>query len=569
MRKSRKICIVQMLFVMVCLVGISFTVKAPVKAAESFKAVYNVKNSSFGAKSGKDSTKAIQKALDKAAKNAKAGKRVQVYIPAGTYYITKTLNIDSNVYLKCHKKAKIVKKSKKVLYMLRSKKHGKKSYNNVKNITVSGGSWDAKFLKYNKKTGGSLFFFAHAEGIQIQNLTLKNNYGTHLIEFGGVKNALVSGCRLYGFKASSTGSDKEAIQLDVCHNYEILPDGKPYDDTPCSDITIENNEIYNYPRAIGSHSLVKDIYPDKIRITGNKIHDISENAIYAYNYTNLTVSGNTFKNVYGGVVYKTYAEAGKNTIFNRNKDVAAMTLPESGHNVVISNNTISTKNMSIKDNRMQIGIFVYGTDAYKVKGIRIDNNRVTSSSTGIYLRYVQSGNVTANSCERNNNSTDGVFLVDAYKFLTCSNLTISDNKISGGSNMYENGYAFRDNSTGNTLTNNTVSSVGKHGIAVYGGSSVTITSCTINTVGQHGIAVVDGGKADIDRCQISNCASNGITLVGGYSDYITNNTITNNGATGISVQMSSQVASIKANAISDNGGKAISINASIVTENEN
>ena len=76
MRKSRKIYIVQMLFVMFCLVGISFTVKAPVKAAESFKAVYNVKNSSFGAKSGKDSTKAIQKALDKAAKNAKAGKRV-------------------------------------------------------------------------------------------------------------------------------------------------------------------------------------------------------------------------------------------------------------------------------------------------------------------------------------------------------------------------------------------------------------------------------------------------------------------------------------------------------------
>ena len=287
MQKVRK-WIAAVLFV--ALVGGLFSSIPANAAAEKFVATYTITKKEFGAKSGKDSTKAIQAALDKAAKKGTAKKRAQVYIPAGTYYITKTLTIGSNTYLKCHKNAKIIKKSKNVLYMLRSAKNEKKGYNNIKNVTIEGGTWDAKFLKYNKETGGSLFFFVHSQNLEFLNLTLRNNYGTHLLELGGDKDVLIKGCKFYGFKRSSNDSDKEAIQLDICHNEEILPGGAPFDDTPCRNITIENNEIYDYPRAIGSHSMVEDIYPSDIVIRNNRIHDISENAVYAYNYKNLTTT---------------------------------------------------------------------------------------------------------------------------------------------------------------------------------------------------------------------------------------------------------------------------------------
>lgn len=504
-------------------------------AEEKFVKVFKVK------KSAKDITKEIQDTLDKAAKKAKNGKRAKVYIPAGTYKITKTLSIDSNVYLQCDKKAKFIKKNSKMLYMLRSKKNKKKGYNNVKNITVEGGVWDAKFLKFNKNSGGTLFFFVHADNLEFKNLTLKNNYGTHLIELGGARNVLISGCKLYGFKRSSNNDDKEAIQLDVCHNYSILPDGMPYDDTPCANITIEKNEIYNYPRAIGSHTLVKDIYPSDITIKNNYIHDISQNAIYAYNYKNLTVENNKFDKVYAAVVFKTYAEEGKKTIFNRNKKVKAMSLPDRNFNILIKGNKINTTNKKVSKDTMQLGIFVYGTDKYSIGGLRIENNDIKSASTGIYLRYVKNSRIEGNTCTRKNNTSGGKFVVDAYKFLSCNKLDIVSNKIGNNGMKYENGFAFRENSIDNVCELNSFENVNKHGVGIYGASSLTVSGCAINNVGEHGIIVAEYSTLAVENSSIKSAAVNGITVIGGSKAAISNTTLENNGKAGISVSDKSEV----------------------------
>ncbi len=530
-------------------------------AAEKFAATYNVTKKEFGAKSGKDSTKAIQAALDKAAKKGTAKKRVQVYLPAGTYYITKTLTIGSNTYLKCHKNAKIIKKSKNVLYMLRSAKSEKKGYNNIKNVTIEGGIWDAKFLKYNKETGGSLFFFAHSQNLEFLNLTLRNNYGTHLLELGGVKDVRIKGCKFYGFKKSSNESDKEAIQLDICHNEEILPGGGPFDDTPCRNITIEENEIYDYPRAIGSHSMVKDIYPSDIVIRNNRIHDISENAVYAYNYKNLTVTDNTFENVYAGVVFKSYAPEGEETIFKRNKGVKAMSLPGRDYNLTIAGNTIQTTSYSVSKETTQFGIFIYGTEAYGINGATISGNKIESASTGVYLRYVDNSVIAGNLCTRNNNSSGGEFLVDAYKFLSCSGIEVRDNMVAYDGNCYDNGFAFREKSNAVMMKANQVEQVGKHGIGIYSGSSAEITSNTIQKAGKHGIMVLEDSFAAITDNTILKSGGNGIT-VQKASATIDRNTISGSGQTGVSVQEKAEVSSLTENSIMENGGKAIAINQS-------
>ncbi len=573
--------ILKLLLLVVLVAGvINCSNYAKAETNEQFAATLKVKKNA--------STEQIQKVLDKAAKKAKGKKRVMVTIPAGTYKVTKTLQIGSNTYLKCDKKAKFIKKSKKVLYMLRSAKGKKKGYNNVKNITVEGGVWDAKFLKFNKESGGSLFFFVHGQNIQFYNLTLKNNYGTHLLELGGVKDVTISGCTFYGFKMSANKDEKEAIQLDICHNYDVLPDGQPYDDTACQNVIIENNEIYNYPRAIGSHTAVKDVYPTNIIIRNNNFHDLSENAVYAYNYRNLTVDSNTFDNVASGVVFKTFATEAKQTLYKRNKGVKATKFADRNFNINITNNTIKTTNTSIGKNTAQYGIFVYGTEEYMIKGCTVTDNKINSASSGMYYRYVDDSTITRNVCNRRNNSTNGKFLVDCYKFLSCSNITVSENVVGNdGGNLYENGFAFRDSSKNNVLANNELKQVSKHGIVMYTNSSISVNNNIVNSVGQNGIGVYDKSQATImgntvksagqhgvtavenssavlQNNNISNCSGNGITFVGSSSSGVTDNMVSNSGGSGISVQGSSDIASISNNKLFGNIAKSIAINDSSV-----
>ena len=82
---------------------------------EKFAVTVNVRK--YGARNKKDSTKAFQKALDVAANKGSSKKKGRVIVPAGTYYITGTLLIRSNVYIKCDKKAKIIKKKSDFAYI--------------------------------------------------------------------------------------------------------------------------------------------------------------------------------------------------------------------------------------------------------------------------------------------------------------------------------------------------------------------------------------------------------------------------------------------------------------------
>lgn len=543
---------------------------------ERFKVTYNVKKKPFGARSGKDATAAIQKALDKAGKKGTAKRRAKVYIPAGTYYISNTLTVYSNTYLQCDKNTKIIKKVKKgkrMLYMLSSTKYkvkAKKGYNNLKNVTVDGGIWDARFIKFNKVSGGSVFFFAHADNINVTNLTLRNNYGTHLLEIGGVSNMTVSNSKFYGFKRSSDGDDKEAIQIDVCHNYEILPMGGPYDDTPCKNITIENNEVYNYPRAVGSHTYIKGIYPDNIVIRNNNFHDLSNNAVYAYNYKNLIVTGNTFTNVEAAVVFKTLAVEAKQTARNRNKGVKAMPLPGRNFNLNITDNVIKTTNKPVASDTTQFGIFVFGTPELPISGCTVSGNTINSASSGMYFRYVNDSTVSNNKTYRLNNTKYGKFVVDAYKFLTCSNCTISGNIADNSSgNMYENGLAFREKCKDIVVDSNCIIRAEKHGVGVYGSTAV-IKGNDISGAGQHGIAIVDGSGASISGNTISGGSFNGITVTdSSNASSIDNNRIIGNGATGLSIQNKSATGRVIGNELTANNGKAIAINTSTAADVSN
>ncbi|MCR5330073.1 MAG: right-handed parallel beta-helix repeat-containing protein [Lachnospiraceae bacterium] len=488
---------------------------------------------------GQDATAEIQKALDEAEKAGTKKKQALVSIPAGTYYISRTLNIGSNTCLSLDKKTVIRKNPKPkdpILYMLRSKPGNKGGYSDTAKITITGGTWDAGFIPYNDKSGGSLFFFAHTNNLKITGVTLCNNFGTHLIEMGGVKKCTIKNCTLYGFKAPDEDTDKEAIQLDICHSDSILPAGGPFDDTPCTDITVTGCEIYDYPRAIGTHMMVDRIYHDKISVTKNNFHDISAAAVYGYNYTNVTIKNNTMTNVGSGVQIKTDSDV-KKTKLDRNSGVKAMSVSKGKFNIKIVDNTITL--LKKEEAGGGYGVFIYGSTENPMKGITISGNEFLCNAAGIYLRYVNDASILNNVIDRHVGAIavdKTSFTEDAVKFLSCNGAVVDSNRISTiHEEKYENGIAMRDGCKDATLLNNTINGTTKSGIALFGQSSVikaenifinnagmyginidnsafNLTGGTVNGAKEYGIMVDSAGKLVINDYEISSCGKRGINV---------------------------------------------------------
>ncbi len=497
---------------------------------------------------GQDATKEIQAALDAAAKAGTKKKQALVKVPAGTYYISKTLVIGSNTYLKLDKKT-YIKKSKNakdpILHMLHAKQGKKGKYADNARITVEGGVWDAEYILYNSKTSGSVFMFAHTNKLKILNVTMCNSYGTHLLELGGVKDCTVKNCEFYGFKASDDKTQKEAIQLDVCHDSTLLTYGEPFDDTPCQKITITGCNIHDYSRGIGSHIMVEGIYHKNIKITGNTFKDIPKAGIYGYNYINLTVKNNTMTNVGCGIQLKTDSTE-KNTKVSRNNGIKAMSVSGGDFKIILTGNTIKLSeevSQTDKDYGNSIGIFIYGSDVYPIKNAAIRDNIIRCGSSGVYLRYVDSAKISENTLDRFSNtysSEDTKFAEDAIKLLDSSNATITGNVISGiTSTKFENGIALREGCKNVTISSNTVNATTKSGFGIYDGSTVTggsnntITDSglngitimnseftnndsTITGVTQHAVSAQQNSTVNLKGCSIRNNLGNAVHINGGY-----------------------------------------------------
>lgn len=324
---------------------------------------YNVTKYGANGSDKKDDTKAIQKALDEAGSNYK----IIVTIPAGTYYISKCLYIQSNTTLKLSKNT-VIRRSKNALgkNMLRNtnSKHIStkgKNYNLSQNIRVTGGTWDGGKISKAKSTS-NLIYFGHASNITIENSKVKNCFGAHAIEFAGVKNSRIRNCKISGFRYDSSGFTSEAIQLDICYKTKsegAWAPGFAADKTPCKNITIEKCTITDYPRGIGIHHTLKKhscsnitirnntfkrssastqgkciagiviFGTDKVKITNNRFNRYSYGAIIKSS-KRLSIKKNTFRyNNYGALNLSGCDRNNGSRIFSINKKKKSEENPDS------------------------------------------------------------------------------------------------------------------------------------------------------------------------------------------------------------------------------------------------
>ncbi|MDE6759072.1 MAG: right-handed parallel beta-helix repeat-containing protein [Lachnospiraceae bacterium] len=276
---------------------------------------YNVTDYGADGSDRKDDTSAIQKLLDEATEND----TIVIKFPAGTYYISRPLYIQSNTKLQLNSKATIRRSNHGLGHnMLRTSdashvSTGYPGYTLAHNITITGGTWDGGDISKAKQTS-NLIYIGHSSNVTISNATIKNCYGAHSVEFAGVKNGTVKNCNFYGFRYDSDRFTSEAIQIDVC--YKDRSSGKwtpgfELDKTACTNILIENNTIKDYPRGIGAHHVLKGHYSTNITIRNNKIARSSSSTqgkcmtgILLMGTNKVSISKNTINHYYYGIMIK-------------------------------------------------------------------------------------------------------------------------------------------------------------------------------------------------------------------------------------------------------------------------
>lgn len=286
-----------------------------------------------------------------------------LHIPAGEYIVRRTIFMHSNMTIRADKNA-IFRLSKeegyKSLIGSYNFSEDKGGYDHIENVTIEGGVWDGNQI------GGEYIRFIHANNIKISGVTVKNGgNGAHLITLAGVKNAVIENSVLSDY----TGKDeKEAIHLDIVNNKNMVPGTDCYDDTTNQNITIRNNTIKNYPRAVGSHSAVEGVFQKNIVISNNRFSNMSEEAVKLYGFVDTKVTGNKILGAKIGVRVYTYLEGLK---YVKALPTTKKEIMPANYKIVIANNTIT--------NSKKYAIQAYASKKYPLQGVTISNNKITTT----------------------------------------------------------------------------------------------------------------------------------------------------------------------------------------------
>ncbi len=237
----------------------------------------------------------------------------------GTYKISNTIYVPSNVTIKFKDGVKLVKHSKtgtkdyvaasSMFQLVRDSKSKKKNvtkkHNGEKNIQFIGeGNVVLNMKNYNKGNAPALAIaMGNNRNVKVENIKFKNIKYGHFIEMDGCKNVSIQNCS-FSDMADNKYHNKEAINLDT-NDPKRDGFGSQWctkDSTPNEDVTITNCRFDNMVRAVGTHRYSDGKYHNNIRFTDNSVTN-SDSALGILNWSNSVVTGNTITNCKGNSKY--------------------------------------------------------------------------------------------------------------------------------------------------------------------------------------------------------------------------------------------------------------------------
>ncbi|QLK86426.1 glycosyl hydrolase family 28-related protein [Staphylococcus sp. 17KM0847] len=266
----------------------------------------NINVRDFGATTGnmlKD-TIGIQRALNQAKRGP-----VTVYIPAGTYHITKALKIYNETTLILDDEATLLRTGRDALLKNGSSLKRYKGYEGNGNIHIQGGTFDMNGNVY--PYNNTAMCLGHAREIEVYDVTIKNVIGGHGIDACGVDGLYIHECDFLGFyDIKGDRSFSEAIQLDLFVKGAFPKFGRN-DGTITKNAVIEHCYFGNshegkmnaWNRAIGSHASRVDYYYENVVIQHNVFNGMQDYALTPLKVKNMMIHNNIFLNCRGGIRY--------------------------------------------------------------------------------------------------------------------------------------------------------------------------------------------------------------------------------------------------------------------------
>ena len=314
----------------------------------------NVTWPEFGANGGDyaDDTSALNSALYAAATSAaQYGRTIEVYVPAGTYYINNVLLIYSDTWLHLDSKATITRtdQTKEMLAGIHRDRNNHvcyygcthTGYTQVVNTKVTGGRWNGGMGS--GSCGGPVYSrdiltFRHCSDITIADTIIGDDCAIHSVNIDGVRNLTVSNVtfqnhyRYTGTEGGYYGGNyippysygnywtREALHIDEI-NYDNYSTAYPLEVLPCMNINVTGCTFRNVVSGLGTHNYSRSNPSVNITIRGNTFNTVFYQCIHAFNFKDLTVIDNKAYNVTGFIYGKDCSTRSKEYSYIQNNTV--------------------------------------------------------------------------------------------------------------------------------------------------------------------------------------------------------------------------------------------------------
>lgn len=447
--------------------------------------VYDVRRLGAKGDGTTDDTDAFEQALLKVKENG----RGVVYVPPGTYVITRLLRLYRNTCIRMEDGAVLKKmgnpNSNLKLFVngMVGDAHYAGGYEGDGGITVIGGTIDL-CGNTNPPTDPTrnyqAFGIAHADGVHIEKVTFVNGHNGHIIEFNSSRNVKLLHC-LFKDQLVRSDGQYEMVQIDFA-TAESFPTFGSFDDTPCRDVLIEGCSFLNGHRGVGTHGSKYDsagnqVFHENIRIVNNLFRDIADIAIKPESYRNAVVSGNTIENT---------GSAGIAAYSCHNTIIANNTIRQAGlHGITISRKTVTggfdepSVHVTVSGN---VVTNVANSPFRIIGGLRIlidGNYGSVANREGVYLTNTSDislrNNVFRGVCQ----AQDGQYY--GMRADGCSNVEITGNSISNSG--YASNYKYA-----------VYIPAGNSGVKISGNSAVPGVSGAIRSDAADTVVVSEGGE---------------------------------------------------------------------------
>jgi parallel beta-helix repeat protein len=411
-----------------------------------------------------DAAPAIQAALNDARDRGGA----QVLVPPGVYLTGATLRIYTNTRLTLMAGAEFRRNHGGTMLLNGDAGQNFPGYTGNSRITIEGGLWNMRGTTAGMTSSAMCMSIGHATDITIQDLEIRDLPGYHGIELNSTNHALVSNCKFRGYVDPGGRDFSEAIQIDLAKSVGVFGGFGPYDHTESKDITITACHFGDsgtagttaWPRGIGSHSATITKWHRRIRISECSFENILQYAISAYNWEDVTITGNTFVSCGSGVRLRAVIKA----------DPEDTKLPDG----TVTNASQNMRNITVVGNSFRSG-----------------------------------------------GSYDNVIIALGETSGTILNLTIVGNTIDG-SGGGEPGIRL-DQVSRATVADNIIANTDGSGISTENQNNTVISGNVIYNAGAHGITMVTSDNSDILGNHVRDPANSGILVQGGSDVQIRNN----------------------------------------------